>query len=550
MKKTCAVSGKEFEISEQEIALRKKLGIEGLPEVAPQIRFRNLGAFWQHWNLHKRKCDFSGKSIISVFSEHCPYPVWHKDEWIKHADPPGVDFDENKEVFPQMWRFFQKSAIPHNTGNACENCEYTDDFWHSKNCYLAHSAYKCEDLKYCYRTLKIKDSQFCVFSFYSELCVDIINCFNCFQVIYALNCKNCRDSAFLYDCRNCSNCLFCFNLRNKEYCIGNQQLTKEEFEKKKTEWDLRSQENYKKAKGYFAEMMLTKAFHRAVQVDKCENSSGNFLENCKNSKNCYFDSDFEDCLNCVRGGANVKDALDCVGIALNAELSFYNLQCGEDLYDTKFCFDVIKGKYLEYCAFCHQCEHCFGCCGLVGKKYHIFNKPYSEAEYFALKEKIVAHMKSTGEYGQFFPGYFAANPYDESWSSFHFPLSQAEQEKLGFRLQENEERKNENYSSPTEIPDSSEDVDLSITKKTFWDEKAKKPFQIQKADIEFAQKLNIPLPNEFYISRIQDNFRWLFFDGSLRKTTCGKCNTEIETNWPEKYDKRILCEKCYLKEIN
>ncbi len=544
MKKTCTVSGKEFEISDQEIALRKKLGIEGLPEVVPQIRFRNLGAFWQHWNLHKRKCDFSEKPIISVFSEYCPYPVWHKNEWIKNANPPGADFDENKEIFPQMWEFFQKSAIPHNFQSHNENCEYTDDFWYSKNCYLCHSGQKQEDARYSYGCDSIKNSFWCVFSMNSELCTDLINSKNCFESFYLLNCKNVQNSAFLYDCRNCSNCLFCFNLRNKKYCFGNQQLTKEEFEKKKKEWDFSNQTTYQKAKEFFMEMMKGLAWHRALEIDKSENTSGNYLSNCKDCVDCFMTSKHENCVHDVFSGPDSVGTLDSLG-TVGAQWSISSV-LPVFCYETKFCFSTDHSKFVEYSAFLKNCENCFGCCGLVGKKYHIFNKPYSEAEYFALKEKIVAHMKSTGEYGQFFPGYFAANPYDESWSSFHFPLSQAEQEKLGFRLQENEERKNENYSSPTEIPDSSEDVDLSITKKTFWDEKAKKPFQIQKADIEFAQKLNIPLPNEFYISRIQDNFRWLFFDGSLRETTCGKCNVEIKTNWPEKYDGRILCEKCYL----
>jgi len=41
-------------------------------------------------------------------------------------------------------------------------------------------------------------------------------------------------------------------------------------------------------------------------------------------------------------------------------------------------------------------------------------------------------MKSTGEWGQFFPGSFAPSPYDESWGSFYFPMSLPEQEKLGY----------------------------------------------------------------------------------------------------------------------
>jgi hypothetical protein len=54
----------------------------------------------------------------------------------------------------------------------------------------------------------------------------------------------------------------------------------------------------------------------------------------------------------------------------------------------------------------------------------ILNTSYSTQEYSCEREKIIDHMKSTGEWGQFFPGSFAPNTYDESWSSFYFPLSE------------------------------------------------------------------------------------------------------------------------------
>ncbi|MDH3324762.1 MAG: hypothetical protein OEL89_03930, partial [Candidatus Peregrinibacteria bacterium] len=268
MKQVCEISGEEFEVSDLEISLRKKMGIEGVPTMAPKYRFRELGAFWQHWSLHKRKCDKTGEALVSVFSDKCPYPVWHKDTWIAKTDPAGIEFDENQDVFPQMWEVFQHSPIPHNIGTNTENCEYTDDWWFSKNCYLCHSGYQCEDLKYCYRVIGgSRECQFAVFSFSSELCVDIINSERCFESVYLLNCKNVQNSAFLYDCRNCSDCMFCFNLRNKQYHWGNQPLTKEEFFKKKEAWNLSSRKNYEKAKKFFAEMMQNMAWHRAVEVD-------------------------------------------------------------------------------------------------------------------------------------------------------------------------------------------------------------------------------------------------------------------------------------------
>ena len=92
----CPMTGKTFTPSEQEMALRKKLGIEGSPEYYPAFSFLQLTAFWQHFALHKRIDDRTGKSIVSVFGPDCPYPVWHKDEWMQQANPPGADFDHSK----------------------------------------------------------------------------------------------------------------------------------------------------------------------------------------------------------------------------------------------------------------------------------------------------------------------------------------------------------------------------------------------------------------------------------------------------------------------
>jgi hypothetical protein len=57
------------------------------------------------------------------------------------------------------------------------------------------------------------------------------------------------------------------------------------------------------------------------------------------------------------------------------------------------------------------------------------NTAYSKSEYDTLSQKMIQHMKSTGEWGQFFPATFSPNIYDESWSGFHFPLSPDNQRK-------------------------------------------------------------------------------------------------------------------------
>jgi hypothetical protein len=544
----CEISGKSFVVSDEEISLRRKFGFDDFPHTAPEIRLRHRGAFWQHWNLHRRKCDKTGESMISVYSEKCPYPVWHKDEWMKHAEPPSRHFDEMKSGFEQMWELFQKCPIPHNVGTGTQNCEYTDDWWYGKNCYLCHSGVDNEDLRYCYRTIKARDSQFCVFTFTSELCADLINCSQCFEVVYGLHCRNCQNSAFLYDCRDCKDCLFCFNLRSKQYCFGNKQLTKEEFEIEKKKWNTSSRKTYDKAKEYFAQMMHTHAWHRAVYVDKCQDSVGSFLENCKNAKDCFFIAHIEDSVNCLRGDYELRTCLDALGL-FRSELLFSTSQVQDRCYDCKLSYNLTQCRAMEYSACCFQCQHCFGCCGLRRKRYCIFNKEYSKEEYEKLRSQIVKKMEKEKEWGEFFPGYFAPNPYEESWSGFYFPLSREEQKKFDFREKEEFEKEKKQYLPASSIPDSSQNIPKDILKKVFWDEKAKRPFQILKEDIEFSRTLKIPLTNQHYIERLQENFRWMPFDGTLRETTCAKSGTKIKTTWGKEFDGRILSEEEYLKVV-
>ena len=158
-------------------------------------------------------------------------------------------------------------------------------------------------------------------------------------------------------------------------------------------------------------------------------------------------------------------------------------------------------------------------------------------------------MKKTGEYGKFFPAYFAQNPYDESWSSFYFPLSKEEQEMQGFKYMPPIERRKQEYLDSSAVPDSNKDFSSEDLTKIYWDEKYKRPFKIREADVKFSQRMGIPLPNTYYIRRMQENFKFVPFEGKLRKVNCGKCSKEIETSWPSNFDGRILCEEDYLNVV-
>lgn len=541
MMSTCSISGKTFEISEIEIELRKKFGFsDTFPTILPKYRFQELGAFWPHWNLHKRRCDKTGRPIVSIFNQDCAYPVWHRGEWIAHSNPPSQEPDFSKPFFEQTWELFRNSPIPHAFQSNNLNCEYTDDWYYSKNCYLCHSGQGCEDCRYGYGNDQLKDNHRAVISYESELCLDLINSSKCYNSVFLLNCNLVHDSAFLYDCRDCSDCMFCFNLRNKKYCFGNEQLTQEQYEEKKAAWDLSSHKNYERAEVFFTKMMKESAWHRALQIDKCENSTGSFMRNCKDCINCYLLSEHDTCANVAFCGPKARSILDSLG-TVGSELTF---MCSLPVYsyEARFCFSVSHSRYVEYSSYLQKCQYCFGCCGLVNAKYCIFNKQYSKEDYGKVRESLIQHMKKTGEWGQFFPAHFAPNPYEESFSGFHFPKESKREDRPIVKTAEI-------YDIPDSVFTLRPEDEAALTAQVFWDEKYQRPFQIQTADIEFARKMKVPLPHSYYIHNVQDNLRWMPFNGELRETICAKSGKTIQTNWPADYDGRIVSEEEYLKLI-
>ncbi|MFA6023839.1 MAG: hypothetical protein WC777_01305 [Candidatus Gracilibacteria bacterium] len=538
---TCSISGESFTVGPIELQLREKFGLsDSLPTVLPKYRFQELGAFWPHWNLHKRRCDKTGRPLVSIFREDCAYPVWHRDEWVAHANPPSQDPDFSRPFFDQAWELFQTCPLPHAFQSNNQNCEYTDDWYYSRNCYLCHSGQGNEDCRYCYGCDSIKDNHGTVFSFDSQLCLDLINSSACYNSVFLLNSKAVQDSAFLYDCRDCSDCLFCFNLRNKKYCFANEQLTKEEYEKKRAEWNLSSHKNYEAAKAFFAKMMKELAWHRALQIDKCENSTGNFIRYSKDCENCYLLSEHETCANVAFCGPKARTILDSLG-TVGSEL-VYMSSLPSYSYEARFCFSTLHSRFTEYSAYLQNCQYCFGCCGLVNAKYCIFNKQYSKEDYERIRAELVEHMRKTGEWGRFFPAHFAPNPYEESFSGFYFPVERPLEKQTVVKTAELED-----------IPDSvfslSAAEETALLAQVFWDESYQRPFQIQAADIEFSKKMKVPLPHRYYVQRMQENLKWMPFNGELRETVCGKSGRPIFTNWPADYDGRILSEEEYLKVV-
>ena len=98
----------------------------------------------------------------------------------------GQDYDKTKSFFEQLQKLQEKVPHPHQNGVKNTNCDWCDDVWNSKNCYLARSMEECEDLMYSYRNLKVKNSIDVAVCYSSEKCFDSSDCYHSYK-LFILN---------------------------------------------------------------------------------------------------------------------------------------------------------------------------------------------------------------------------------------------------------------------------------------------------------------------------------------------------------------------------
>jgi hypothetical protein len=454
------------------------------------------------------------------------------------------EYDESKTFFEQIKSLQERIPRPHQAGLNNQNCDWSDDIWNSKNCYLSRSSEECEDLTYSYRTFKCKNSINLVFSFEVENSYDCVYCFNSYNLKYSINSRNCIDSYFLYDCRNCTNCFMSWNLRNKSYCIENIQYTKEKYFEKLKEYNLLSRVEVKSLKEVFEIHIKKDAIHRENYNIQTKNSTGDFLYQTNNCQSCFSFSESEDLHNSVRGikGVSSSDVNGCWYI----ENSCNSFGC-VNAYGLKSCLSS-PSRYSEYLDICEDCEYCFGCIGLKKKKYCILNKQYTKEEYETLKEKIINDMKKNNEYGNYFPYNMSLIPYNLSTSSLYINRTKEEIERLGGYWFLGDLKQADGFNT-NKIPDINLNVDKNISKKPFICKNSGFRFNLSERELEFYDRWGIPLPDTHFDFRIKNKMELLSSISSF-KTNCFLCDKNINVSYKPKWGyKKIYCEDCYKQEI-
>ena len=570
--KTCQNCKKDFVVESNDFGFYEKIKVS-IPTFCPECRMQRRYAWRNIMSLYNGKCDLCGKSVITLYSPDSGITIycnkcWWSDKW----DPKSyaMEYDFTKPFFNQFIELMYKvphMAIVNDDGIASLNCEYTHDWWFSKNCYMAFSGWYVENVMYSFFIVAGRDMMDCMnIRSKNEWLYECIIARNCYQLKYSQFNIACIDSQFLYDCGNCSNCFMCANLRGKKYHFKNEEYSKEEYEKILKSYQLNTFSGVEKAQKEY-DNFIVKYPRKYVNIIQNINVTGDVISRCKNLKNCFVASlNSENCRYCDFIGTDK----DCGDITMSGETQ----ECYEGaILDHSqlnlFGIFSVKSQDIRYTQHCHNCKHVIGCDALRNNNYCILNKQYTKEEYEKLLPKIIEHMDDIPyidkkgniyKYGEFFPAELSPFGYNETQAPEQFPLAREEALKEGFNWQDNTQRTTGKETiKPEDIPESIKDVDDKILNEILSCIECKRNYKIVQNELIFYRKMDIPIPRRcFYCRHANRVKRRNPFKLWHRQCVCDKknhlhgtkkCEVEFETSYAPDRPEIVYCEDCYKQEI-
>jgi len=576
--KICQNCKNQFTIEPEDFNFYEKIKVPP-PTFCPECRFQRRLLFRNERNFYRRKCNLCSKNIIASYPADAPFPVycvkcWWSDNW--NPFEYGRDFDFSRPFFEQFRELSLKVpvlAIMNDDGVGSVNSEWSYDWAFSKNIYLCACGWYDENCLYSYYLCYDKDVLDCYVVNNSELVYEGINCDSCYNSKYCTLCFGCNDCVFGYDLKGCSNCLMCVGLRNKQYCILNQQYSKDEYFKKIKELQLGNRTALEKMRKEFEDFYL-RFPRKHVYHLKSVNCTGNHLFESRMSRNCFYAQRVENCRFLVNiDGA--KDCYDCNNTG-NPELSYESVT-PDNSRGNKFSIFCWKCTEAEYSNNCHSCVGIFGCTALKHVSYAILNKRYSKEEYNSLRQKIIEHIKKTGEWGEFFPRTLSPFAYNESAAIEWFSLSEEEAITRGYQWKGAEKRDYKITKTPEQLSENISEVDDSILNEIIacahggkCNERCTTAFRVVEAELQLYRRMNIPLPslcsNCRHYARLRKRTPAKLWH---RKCTCAgaksdnevytntishfhgadPCPNEFETSYAPERKEIVYCEQCYNAEV-
>jgi Zn ribbon nucleic-acid-binding protein len=560
----CQNCKKDFAIEPEDFVFYEKINVPP-PTFCPNCRLQRRLMWLKGLDLFKRKCNLCGEVKLSVYEPDAPYTVycdrcWWSDKWSPHDF--AQEYDPSRPFFEQWRELLHKTPLLGLSMDkiTSELSPYTNHVGNSKNCYLVFYSDQNEDSANSYQLTQAKNIYDSADIMETDGCYDSSNVYKSYNIAGATgNNRSCYDSYFIRDCESCHDCFGLSSARSKAYVFMGEQLSKEEYEKRMSEIDLGSYEQYqywkKKADEYFKTVSPRPAWD-TLSV----NCTGSYVFQSRNCKECYNITSSEDCkyLTLIKLGP-VKDSYDYTDWGDGAERIYDSVTVGDQSRDVFFTSELGFGiSYVEYSKLSAGASHHFGCVSVRKTNYCILNKQYSKEEYEKLRAQIVQDMKDkpyisanghTYRYGEFFPPEFSPHAYNDTLASKMFPLSKEAVEKAGMRWYTPEAKEYAVTIAAADLPDNIKDAPETILKEIMSCITCSRGYRVIPQELQYLQKHSLPLPRQCPFCRIGAKIDHWVENMTLHDRTCGKCGNAFKTHYSEAQAPVILCKECYQAEV-
>lgn len=566
MRRVCPISGETFEVEERDLdfysRIAPQIGERSFPipppRVSPRERFRRRLAWRNERHLYRTSCAVSGQPLISVFSPDKPFRIVDRGVWQQIDNrESGREYDFTRPFFEQFAELYRSTFKPNLTQSGeIINSDYAHFVGWLKNCYMALDSGQCEQ---CHYIVFCGYSRDCIDGMYllrCELCYDSIKLEDCYRVSFSAHCTTCSFSAWLTDCIGCKNCIGCVNLRNQQYCVFNEQVSRATYEKLWNELfsgsHTRISEFDERYRRWLAEQP-----RRALHNVNCENVSGDYLFDCvdvhdsfycyqaKRLRYChYLYLDSQDCYDVNTWGEGMERCMELSGCGgYQGKVGMSDCLFGAYLY--------YGGYRLLYCVNCLDvCQDLFGCCDLRKQQFCILNKQYSKQEYHQLLPRIIEHMRSTGEWGEFFPIGMSPFGYNESVAQEELPLTRVEAADMGacWSTYESGSTAPEGALSAADLPDLISETSSTLLQRPLLGEQTAQPFRITAAELKVYRDLGLPVPREPFIERHRARVARLN-PRALYRRKCAASGDEILTSFAPDSPAKVYSDAAYYREV-
>ncbi len=575
--RTCQNCKNQFTIEPEDFAFYAGIKVPP-PTWCPECRLQRRLVWRNERTLYKRTCDLCKMSVISMYSESAPFPVycsscWWSDKW--DAREFGMEYDTSRPFFDQFRELM--CQVPHEASQHKQsiNSEYANYVMSVKNVYLSYLIIESEDVSFSRFLLQCKNCVDCTYATGLENCVNVSRGGFCSDCSDSMIIDHSQNLQFCYDCVSCSECYGYINLRHKKYHIFNEPYTKEEYERKIV--GIRGQP-LETQRARVNEFFKTQPQRGYIHWNCGKNVSGEELYNCENCKDCYL-------INYVRDSAYIfntsstglsneltSNLYDC---SLVADMtSSYEMTGGSKSNNCRFGVINDNSFSLEYSLWCYGSNDLFGCIGMRNRKYCILNKEYDKKTFGRVRNEMVNTMES---YGEFFPAALSPFAYNETVAQEFFPLSKGEALRLGYRWRDPVVRDYRITRTTERIPDSIEGaIDLILEEvigcehKGECNEQCTTAFKIIPQELALYRKLRHPLPrlcpNCRYYQMAKERNPLRLFDA---RCACGgtasvnnvyqnkvvhshgrtPCPNEFRTIYGPESGIMAYCKECYESEI-